>query len=66
MRDIDSEKEERILTFMESLAAGNTAFLNSLEKEALGEAVALYSNRERRYGGRDVLSDAAAAKTAAI
>ena len=39
MRDIDSEKEERILTFMESLAAGNTAFLNSLEKEALGEAV---------------------------
>ena len=36
MRDIDSEKEERILTFMESLAAGNTAFLNSL---ALGEAV---------------------------
>ncbi|WP_313004774.1 polyprenyl diphosphate synthase [Brevundimonas sp.] len=33
--------------------------------EALGEAIALYCNRERRYGGRDVLSDAAAAKTAA-
>ncbi|MGH7027019.1 polyprenyl diphosphate synthase [Brevundimonas sp.] len=34
--------------------------------EALGEAVALYSDRERRYGGRDVLPDATAAKTAAI
>lgn len=34
--------------------------------EALGEAVALYGNRERRYGGRDALPDAAAAKTAAI
>lgn len=33
--------------------------------EALGEAVALYCNRERRYGGRDALSDATAAKAAA-
>ena len=31
--------------------------------EALAEAVSLYGNRERRYGGRDVLSDADA-KTA--
>ena len=36
MRDIDSDKVERIVTFMESLAAGITSFLNSLEKEALG------------------------------
>ncbi|MGH7019772.1 MAG: undecaprenyl diphosphate synthase family protein, partial [Brevundimonas sp.] len=33
--------------------------------EALGEAVSLYGNRERRYGGRDVLPDVAAVKTAA-
>lgn len=33
--------------------------------EALGEAVELYCNRERRYGGRDALSDATAAKAAA-
>lgn len=33
--------------------------------EALGEAVVLYGNRERRYGGRDALPDAAAVKTAA-
>lgn len=33
--------------------------------EALGEAVSLYGNRERRYGGRDALPDATAAKTAA-
>ena len=39
MRDIDTEKEERILTFIESMASGNTEFLNALEKEALGEGV---------------------------
>lgn len=33
--------------------------------EALGEAVSLFCNRERRYGGRDVLPDVAAVKTAA-
>ena len=33
--------------------------------EALGEAVSFFGNRERRYGGRDVLSDVAAVKTAA-
>ncbi|HEY1072729.1 polyprenyl diphosphate synthase [Brevundimonas sp.] len=33
--------------------------------EALGEAIALYGNRERRYGGREALPDAVAAKTAA-
>lgn len=33
--------------------------------EALGEAVSLYCNRERRYGGRDALPDATAAKAAA-
>ena len=32
--------------------------------EALGEAVSLYGNRERRYGGREALPDAATAKTA--
>lgn len=32
--------------------------------EALGEAIALYGNRERRYGGRDVLTDAPVAKAA--
>lgn len=39
MREVDTEKEERILTFMESLTRGNTEFLNALEKEALGEEV---------------------------
>ncbi len=33
--------------------------------EALGEAIALYGNRERRYGGREALPDVVAAKTAA-
>ena len=33
--------------------------------EALGEAIALYGHRERRYGGRDVLTDAPVAKAAA-
>lgn len=33
--------------------------------EALGEAVALYGNRERRFGGREAVPDLAAAKTAA-
>lgn len=32
--------------------------------EALGEAVALYGNRERRFGGREAVPDLAAAKTA--
>lgn len=32
--------------------------------EALGEAIALYGNRERRYGGRDVLTDAPVVKAA--
>lgn len=39
MRDIDTEKEERILTFIESMSSGNTEFLNALEKEALGEGI---------------------------
>ncbi|MND91701.1 Ditrans,polycis-undecaprenyl-diphosphate synthase [compost metagenome] len=33
--------------------------------EALGEAIALYGDRERRYGGREALSDTAAVKAAA-
>ena len=33
--------------------------------EALGEAVSAYCNRERRYGGRDVLPDVIMAKAAA-
>lgn len=33
--------------------------------EALGAAVALYGNRERRFGGREAVPDLAAAKTAA-
>ena len=32
--------------------------------EALGEAVAVYGNRERRFGGREAVPDLAAAKTA--
>lgn len=39
MRQIDTETEERILTFMESLSAQNTEFLNEMEKEALGAAI---------------------------
>jgi undecaprenyl diphosphate synthase len=33
--------------------------------EALGEAVSVFGNRERRFGGRDASPDVAAAKTAA-
>jgi len=33
--------------------------------EALGEAVSVFGNRERRFGGRDASSDVTAAKTAA-
>lgn len=39
MREIDTETEERILTFMESLTKGNSPFLDAMEKEALGEEV---------------------------
>ncbi len=39
MRQIDTETEERILTFMESLSAQNTEFLNEMEKEALRAAI---------------------------
>lgn len=35
----NAETEERILTFMESMAPHNTPFLNRVEKEALDEAV---------------------------
>lgn len=34
--------------------------------EALGEAVASYGNRQRRYGGREALPDSTATKTAAV
>ena len=34
--------------------------------EALGEAVASYGDRERRYGGREALPDSTATKTAAV
>ncbi len=39
MRQIDTEMEERILTFMDSLSGGNTEALREMEKEALGAAV---------------------------
>ncbi len=39
MRPIDAEMEERILTFAESLFAGNTEFLNKIEKEALDDGI---------------------------
>lgn len=39
MRQIDTEMEERILTFMESLSGGNTEALREMEKEALGAAI---------------------------
>lgn len=39
MKMYSEETEERILTFMESMAPRNTPFLNQLEKEALEDAV---------------------------
>lgn len=33
------EKEERILTFIESMSAGNTVLLNEMEKKALAEGI---------------------------
>lgn len=39
MRPIDAEMEERILTFAESMFAGNTEYLNKIEKEALDDGI---------------------------
>ena len=45
--DDDFEMEERILTFMESMAPEQTEFLDKIEQEALGDAVPIIRTQTR-------------------
>ena len=47
MKEIDTETAERLLTFMESMAPEQTAFLNRLEEEATGDAVPIIRTQTR-------------------